>query len=133
MIIKLRSLSLLILMALVAYVLCEDTGIAKTFNQNPIEIDSQQSTEIVVTQVYRVGMLKGDKFKEFTIFRGAIKKNALDGMEFIGTLEILFPDGATDLVVNKVIEEVAKKYGGNVAIVEDVSTKSKILTKDGGI
>ena len=134
MIIKLRSLSLLILMALVAYVACEDTGIAKTFHQNnPIEIEQEQRTKIVVTQVYRVAILKGAKFKEFTIFRGAVKKRALDGMELIAILEIKFSDGVTDLIVNKVIESVAKDYDCNVAIIDDVLTKSEIITGDGGI
>lgn len=127
-----RALTLSILIALVSYVMLEDAGIAKTFNESisaPNEMSASQY-KIKIVDTYEVSLLNDPKIKGFKIYRGTMKKSAVDRMEYIGSMILDFSAGATDLVVEEVIKAVAKKYGGNVAIIDRHTTTSKSTIVD---
>lgn len=128
-----RALTLSILMTLVFYVLFEDAGIAKIFNENTKSANQttvSQYHEIEIVDTYEVSLLNDPKVKEFKIYRGAMKKSAVDRMKYIGSMTLEFSAGATDLIVEKVIKAIAKKYGGNVAIIDLQTTTSQSTIVD---
>jgi len=127
-----RALTLSILMMLVSYVMFEEAGIASVFNERingeaEVAVTMDRPIRVQVISSYSVSVLKDPKVKEFKIYRGTMKKSAVDRMEYIGQMKIDFSAGATTLMVEAVIETVAKKYGANVAIIDNYTTKSAIL------
>lgn len=122
--VKLRSLSLLILMALVAYFLCEEMGIANQVNEKkepPVVM--RDRIVIKVYDSYQASLLRSSKVKGIKIYRGVMKKKALDEMDYIVTVDLDFSPNTDVSIVKTVLEGVAKTHNANVVIIDNHTTR----------
>lgn len=125
---KLRCLQLLILMALVAYVLCEESGIA---NARPIPVPEPtlERTYVITETIYQISLLKDTSHKEIKILEPPIKKKYLDSLEYIGTSELIFEGKLTEKFVNGVMLDLAKGVGANVIIIDNHDSRRITVTR----
>ena len=129
---KLRCMPFIILIGLIIYVLCEQTGIANQIGSDvdpATEIKETYTHEIVTETIYTVTVLKGSHGKEVKIFEGAMKKTYLDTLEFVGMSQLVFEGKLTDSFVNSILTDLAEGVGANVVIIDNKSVRTRAVTK----
>jgi len=112
-------------MMVTAYFICEEVGIYSQIDQKR-EASVMMRNRIVATvyEVYQVSLLKSSsKAKGVKIYRGAMKKRALDEMDYIKSVSLDFPPDTTDLVVEAALKNMAEKYSANTVIIDNHTTR----------
>jgi len=136
--IKLRSITLTILFALVFYVLADKSGIIDEINNAVHERNGWKQvhngyskTEIKVIKYIHVSFLKDPEKKDFNIYQGTMKKDAVDRMKHIEDNIIEFD--SDEKVVREVLQDKAKALGANTVIINSMYNSVVTVAKGFGI
>jgi len=119
-------------MGLVAYILGEESGIARTIDEklSPVEIAmTEEKTTSIIETVYLVSLLDDPEGKEIKILEPPLKKVYLDRMTYVGRSELVFLGNVTDILLNNVLTELATKVGANVVIIDNRDSQRIIITE----
>jgi hypothetical protein len=111
-------------MVLVAYSICEEVGIANQINEKKVPlVEMRDKIVVTIYESYRVSLLKKDGVKDIKIYRGVMKKSALDEMDHIKSLKMDFSPNTTVVVVEAILGTTAKRYGANIVIIDNHTTR----------
>ena len=125
----LRLLSLAILIMLTLYLLLDDAGMLEEFEQTLTSQQSKVITQEIVladyatekVKVYNISFLKDPATKENNVYRGAMKKEALDRMTLLQTETFEIVEKDNDSGFSEVTNRAAK-LGANTIIIDNEMT-----------
>lgn len=101
----------------IAYISIEDSNIIDGVE----EIDHSAFMKMkrsVIVESYNVSFLIVPNGKGIKIYRGTMKKSALDKMDHITFSTLDFSLGASRSIVEHAIKDIAKQIGANVCIID---------------
>ena len=116
-----RVMTLTVLIMLTLYLLLDNSGMLLDFQFTPIQPQIEITYEPIQTEIARftivnVSFLKDPTTKEQNVYRGAMKKSALDRMKLIRSETLEFSDKES---ISDKIAERAHKLGANVIIIDN--------------
>jgi len=125
----LRLLSLAVLIMLTLYLLLNDAGMLEEFEQTLTSQQSNIATQDIVLAdyatekitIYNISFLKDPATKENNVYRGTMKKEALDRMTLLHTETFEIVEGDNDNTFDKVTKRAAK-LGANTIIIDNEMT-----------
>lgn len=129
---KLRGLTLTFLLVASFYFLADRSGLVDNFNKNFTEVPQIQnptlSSKIQNTTSLCVSFLRDPEVNEFKIYRGAMKKAAVDRMDHLKTMTIVEVNKSAKEIEAK-LEALAKSLKANAVIIDSAYTVAKMITK----
>jgi hypothetical protein len=114
-------------MVLVIYILGTASGFATPSHESHYE----QQFKITVQETYTITLLNSAKVKGTVIYRGAIKKRALDTMEHLHDVTLQFDPGTSIDVIEEVLKSLALQNNSNVVVINCHITTIKRERIDG--
>ena len=118
-----RPLSLMVLILLLIYVIADHTGMVEQVDnmvhqkEGWTKIDNgYYTTEIEKMHIFRVALLKDPESNSFNIYKGAMKKSAVDRMELVSVISIELSDKDQYKLATQITDE-AKSFKCNTAII----------------
>ncbi len=136
---KLRPLTIVVLILLVVYVLADITGMANHFNdvvnQRNGSVKTTNGSYVKHVTIYKhywhYSILNDPKATKFQLFRGAMKKSALERMTYIGDDVIrLQKDEPWDEIKDR-LKLIAMNKNGNTIIINGESMQAEVQIKKG--
>jgi hypothetical protein len=136
--IKIRALSLSVLLIVLAYALLDLSGLASEFNDTINQKNGWAKTATPNGVVYskintkieaHITFLTDPEVNEFKIYRGTMKKEAVDRMTFLES-KLIKTDGSSREDLDEMIKKIGQSVKANTAIIDAVYQSKKI---EGGI
>ncbi len=138
---KIRSLSLLLLIALIIYVLLDASGIVSEFN-NALRGDNgwkRQGLNFTKTQMIyytkiSYSVMKDPKLKKgIRIMEGAIKKAALDRMAYLKGADYEYKGFKDESNLEEDLKFICRYFGGNTLIINGRAKRSEVKVTGFGV
>lgn len=109
----------------IAYISIEDSNIIDGVEEIDHSAPMKMKRSIIV-ESYNVSFLIVPNGKGIKIYRGTMKKSALDKMDHIAFSTLDFSLGASRSIVEHAIKDIAKQIGANVCIID---SHGKLITE----
>lgn len=130
-----RPLSLTILVLITVYLLADECGIVEDFTGIQYEEVNDHhgigyraaNNKSELVYIFHVSFMKDPETKEFNIYKGAMKKSALDRMTHIEDATLTVKESDTT-GVQMVL--AAKKLGANVVLINSSLSQFKLSRKE---
>lgn len=133
---KLKALSLIIIIILVAYVAADQSGMIDYFTSIVNEEDGWKKTgpstytKIMTSTYWHYSLLKDpEPKKKFQLLQGAIKKSAIDRMEYVLSSKIEIFDHQSYEDIKDDLKFIASSQGCNTVIIDAKSGLLRSQTK----